>query len=233
MQKPILVPIEPSYGDPTTLLFMGGDLLDTPQSEAAASQWWWLIRALGWQGAIAKLEWDADIDLSLAQLSQAGEGAPAQWNHTRKQYKRIGKSFLPKLLWSAGISQVSLLAIAQGSQIAYYAMREWVERDIQIQDVILLAGLVKRDRDQDWPRVLRNIKGKLFNHYRRDDLMIHRFGRVLNWQRSACGIKPIGLDHPCLLNLDITSLMTTADYSAHSTQAALTQWVRPHWQQNS
>ncbi|MGB0561849.1 MAG: DUF726 domain-containing protein, partial [Spirulinaceae cyanobacterium] len=160
----------------------------------------------------------------------AGDDAPALWNHARKQYKRIGKSFLPKLLWSADISQVSFLAIAQGSQVAYYALREWVERQIQIQDVILLAGLVKRDRAQGWPRIMQTIEGNLFNHYNSDDLMLHRFCQVLGWQRSACGIKPITTSSDRLLNLNAAPWLTTAFGSAQSYQTVLEQWVKPHWQ---
>ncbi|MEM8642121.1 MAG: DUF726 domain-containing protein [Cyanobacteria bacterium P01_G01_bin.54] len=230
MQKPILVPIEPSYGAPATLVFLGGSIVASTVPQEQASQWWWLVRALGWQGAIAQLEWDPALNLSLEELAQAGDDAPALWNHARKQYKRIGKSFLPKLLWSAEISQVSFLAIAQGSQVAYYALREWVERQIQVQDVILLAGLVKRDRSQGWPRIAQTVQGRLFNHYNSNDLLLHRFCQVLGWQRSACGVKPITASSDRLLNLDASPWLTTAFYSAQSYQPVLEEWVQPYWQ---
>lgn len=231
MQKPVLIPIEPSYGDPTTLIFLGGSVVEPTITPEPTSQWWWLIRALGWQGAIAQLEWDGELNLTLEELAQSGDDAPALWNHARKQYKRIGKSFLPKLLWQADITQASFLAIAQGTQVAYYCLREWVEQDLQIQDVIFLDGLVKRDQRQNWVRVLQNIQGCLFNHYNGEDLVLHRFCQVLGWSRSPCGIKPIRDKSDQLLNLDTAKVMTTALHSTQGYEKILGHWVQNYWQE--
>lgn len=229
MTKPYLIPIEPSYGAPETLIFIGSSLTDN--SFLDVHRWWWLIRSLGWPGAIAQLCWETDTHLSIESLAQQGAAAPAIWNHARKQFKRIGKSYFPKLLWSAGIGQVSIFALTLGTPIAYYAMREWLERDIKIQDAIFLAGLVKRDRAQNWARVVQHIEGQLFNHYNNEDLMLNRFCQLLDWRRSPCGIKPIRETHERIRNIDAAPWMQTACHTADNYRLVLEQQVSPHWSQ--
>ncbi len=195
--------------------------------------WRSLIRDLGWRGAIYQLQWDEGLNITLGTLAQQEpDAAIAHWNRCRNQFKRIGKSFLPKLIWELNVATVSLWSIAHGTQVAYYTLRDWAEADIQLLDAVLLAGTVRRDRGKDWGRVAHNLQGTLFNLYNAEDLMLKRFSQLLDWKRSPCGIKPIREEGDRILNIDATPHMTTANYTPDNCRAVLTRTLSAHWQQS-
>ncbi|MDB9494507.1 hypothetical protein PN441_02275 [Spirulina major CS-329] len=229
MKRPQLIPLEPTVGPSEALIVMGGGCGHAPGGMGGEA-WRSLIRDLGWAGAIYQLQWDEELNLTLGTLTQQEpEAAIAHWNRCRNQFKRIGKSFLPKLIWELNVATVSFWAIAHGTQVAYYGLRDWSEADIHLRDAVLLAGTVRRDRGKDWGRVANNLEGTLFNFYNTEDLMLKRFSQLLDWKRSPCGIKPIREERDRLLNIDATPRMTTAHYTPDNCRAILTHTLKPHW----
>lgn len=221
MKQPYLISLEPARSGDDVLVLMGGGN-EEGIGTMGDGAWRSLIRELGWQGAIYQLGWDDSLNISLTMVAQLESGeAIALWNRCRNQFKRIGKSFLPKLLWEVAATRVSLWSFGQGTQVAYYGMREWSEAKIHIQDVVMLAGTVRRDASKNWQRATHSLHGQLFNFYNTEDLMLHRLSNVLDWQQSPCGIKPIREISPQIVNVDATAQMQTAVYSPENCQRAL------------
>ncbi|WP_017303100.1 DUF726 domain-containing protein [Spirulina subsalsa] len=228
MDKPYLINIEPSLGQAEALIFVDGYLSDRGDTLAENYQWWTILRQAGWQGSIYYLWWDvAQFSPSLELLSQLGSEALPYWQRHRSYVKRIGKSFLPKLIaQEIPVPVVSLMGCSLGSRIAYYAMREWFEAKPILKDVILLGGMIQRDRTKNWSYAASNLNGTLFNVYNGEDLLLMRFSQILGWERSPCGIKPIREVHPQILNIDAAPLMKTASYSPKNYLSVLSQILK-------
>lgn len=221
MKQPYLISLEPARSGDDVLVLMGGGN-EEGIGVMGDRPWRSLLRELGWQGAIYQLGWDESLNISLTMVAQLDAGeAIALWNRCRNQFKRIGKSFLPKLLWEIAAQRVSLWSFGLGTQVAYYGMREWSEAKIHLQDVVMLAGTVRRDTGKNWGRAATNLQGQLFNFYNTEDLMLHRLGDVLDWQQSPCGIKPIREISPQIVNIDATAQMQTAVYAPDNCRQAL------------
>lgn len=214
MEKPYLIPIEPSLGNPESLIFIDGSLSERIENPEDNCQWWQVIRQAGWQGAIYGLWWDrSNFSPSLEHLAQLETDAIAYWHKHKHYVRRVGKSYLPKLISEHALTSVSLMGFSVGARIAYYTMRDWSEAQICLNNVLLLGGTIRRDIVRNWGTAASRLEGKLINIYNCEDLVLTRFCQILEWDRSPCGIKPISEEHEKIVNFDATPLMQTAKYS--------------------
>lgn len=215
MEKPTLLPIEPTLASPETLILIPGSLSEQIPPVEGKNQWSEMIRQLGWKGAIYQLRWDqSQFNLSLASVAHQGVEGIIAWHKYKNVLRRFGKYHFPKLIAALEVPHVSLFSWSLGTRIAYYTVREWSLTQTNLQDVVLLAGTVRRDRNRHWSALADHLTGNLINIYNSEDLLLTRFCQILEWERSACGVKPIKEEHPKLINIDATTLMRTAEYSA-------------------
>ncbi|MDB9313098.1 DUF726 domain-containing protein [Spirulina sp. CS-785/01] len=228
MERPYLIPIEPSLGAPEALIVVQGSLSQKTPFPEQQDQWWWAIRTLGWQGSIYQLWWDQSrFHLSLESLAQMGIEGIVHWHRYKNYLRRVGKHWLPQLVSELSLSGVSLLGFSLGVRIVYYAMRDWPDHMQPLNSGVLLAGTVRRDRD--WSVAISQLTGKLINVYNSEDLILHRFCQMLEWERSPCGLKPILEDHPQLVNFNATALMQTAEYSPLNYLPVLQEMIKQEW----
>jgi hypothetical protein len=227
MEKPYLIPIEPSLGNPEALIFIDGSLserLDNPEDN---HQWWQVLRQAGWRGSIYTLWWDrSNFNSSLESLAQLETDAIAQWHKHKNYVRRVGKSYLPKLISENALESVSLLGFSVGARVAYYTMRDWSEAQIHLNNVLLLGGTIRRDAVRKWAAAASRLEGKLINIYNCEDLVLTRFCQILEWDRSPCGIKPISEEHEKIINFDAIPLMKTAKYSPKNYLPVLDELVK-------
>lgn len=211
------MPIEPSLGSPEALIFIDGYLSERNDPTEGNSQWWEVIRQVGWKGSIYYLWWEgASSKMSLESFAQLEVGAIAHWQKYKSLAKRVGKSFLPKLACDLEEESVSFFGFSLGSYVAYYAMHDWYKASIELKNVILLAATIRRDRTKEWGKSASRISGKLIDIYNCEDLILKRFCQILDWDRSPCGIKPICEEHPQIINFNATDWMLTAEHSSRN-----------------
>lgn len=226
MERPYLVPIEPSLSSPEALIFMDGYCSERLYRQDNRSQWREAIRQVGWQGSIYYLWWDAsDSEMSLESFAESGMGGISHWQKHKSFAKRVGKSFLPKLTCELEEESVSFLGFGLGAYIAYYAMHDWYKACLELQNVILLAATIRRDRSKEWGKSASRISGKLINVYNCEDLILQRFCQILDWDCSPCGIKPISEEHAQIVNFNATDLMLTAKHSRQNFMLVLKEIV--------
>ncbi|WP_204105663.1 MULTISPECIES: DUF726 domain-containing protein [Spirulina sp. CCY15215] len=239
MEKPYLTPIAPSLGNPEALIFIDGSLSeginnphDNPHNNPNNSQWWQVIRQAGWQGSIYALWWDrSNFSPSLEHLTQLETDAIVYWHKHKNYIRRVGKSYLPKIISENALTSVSLMGFSIGARVAYYTMRDWSEAQIQLHNVLLLGGTIRRDAVRNWASAASRIEGKLINIYNCEDLVLTRFCQILEWDRSPCGIKPISEKHEKIINFDATPWMKTAKYSPSNYLSVFQELVKQgYWQ---
>ncbi|MDY7013400.1 MAG: DUF726 domain-containing protein [Cyanobacteriota bacterium] len=215
MDRPYLVPIEPSLGVPEALIFIDGYISERTNKYEDNSQWWEVIRQVGWKGSIYYLYWDTSAaKISLESFARLGVEALAKWQKYKSLAKRIGKSYLPKLTWELTEESVSLIGVSLGAYVAYYAMRDWFKASVELKNAILLAAAIRRDSGLEWGKAASHLSGKLIDVYNSEDLILKRFCQILEWERSPCGIKPILEEHPQIINVNATRIVPTAEHSS-------------------
>lgn len=134
-----------------------------------------------------------------------GLGIP-HWHKTKACAERVGRDYLPDII-NNQIPQknVCLIAHSLGARVVYYCMDAWPENQHFLQDVILLAGAVRRDSSKDWGYVASKVKGHLINVYNDDDPELKKKFKIAEAGNNACGRKPIKEYHPRIINADATS----------------------------
>ncbi|NEO27267.1 MAG: DUF726 domain-containing protein [Kamptonema sp. SIO4C4] len=228
MERPYLIPIEPSLGAPEALIIVQEPLSQRITFPEQQDQWWWAIRTLGWHGSIYQLWWDQSrFDLSLESLAPMGVEGMVHWHRYKNYLRRMGKHWLPQLVSELSLPAVSLFGFSLGVRVVYYAMRDWPETAPPLNQGVLLAGTVRRDRD--WWAAVSHLTGTLINIYNSEDLILNRFCQMLEWERSPCGLKPIIDDSPQLINFNATPLMQTAEYSALNYLPVLQEMIKQGW----
>lgn len=214
MKRPYLIPIEASLGKEEALIFIDGYLSQVTNQPEDNGHWWWTIRKAGWKGSIYHLWWDAsEFNSLLTAMSIVGIGGIAHWQEHKARAKKVGIEYAPKLLSELPEKTVSLVGFSLGSRVAYYIMRDWSESSVQLHDVVLLAGAIRRGNSKDWALAVSHITGQLVNIYNSNDLVLNTLCKALELNRSSCGIKPIKEGHPRILNLDATNVMNTSEHS--------------------
>ncbi|MGK7927595.1 MAG: DUF726 domain-containing protein [Spirulina sp.] len=231
MEKPYLIAIESSLGNPESLIFIDGSLSERIDNPADNYQWWQVLRQAGWRGSIYALGWDrSNFSPSWESLGQLETDAIASWHKHKNYIRRVGKSYLPKLISEHNLASVSLLGFSVGARVAYYTMRDWSEAQIHLNNVLLLGGTIRRDSMRNWADAASRLEGKLINIYNGEDLVLTRFCQILEWERSPCGIKPIKEEHEKIINFDATPFMKTATYSATNYLPVLQELIdREYW----
>lgn len=226
MKRPYLVPIEPSLSSPEALILMDGYCSERLYRLNDRNQWSEAMRQVGWRGSIYYLWWDAsDCEISLESFAELGIGGIAHWQKHKSFAKRVGKSFLPKLTCDLEEESVSFLGFGLGAYIAYYAMHDWYKACLELQNVILLAAIIRRDRTKAWGKAASRISGNFINVYNSEDLILKRFCQILDWNCSPCGIKPIIEEHPNIVNFNAKHWMLTAEHSCDNFMPVLKEII--------
>ena len=217
MKEPYLIPIESSLEKQEALVFIDGYLSQEANQAEDNGHWWWTIRKAGWKGSIYHLWWDASEFNTLLQSGlMLGFGAITHWQKHKAQAKKVGIEYAPKLFTSLPEKTVSLVGFSLGSRVAYYMMRDWSESSVELRDVVLMDGAIRRGNSKDWGLAVSHITGQLLNIYNSNDLVLKTLCKALELNRSSCGIKPIKESHSRIINIDATKAMNTSDHSGGS-----------------
>jgi hypothetical protein len=233
MKDPRLILIEESIGVDEALLLIRGYLSERKREPEDNAHWQRSLREAGWRGPIYYLWWDASSSAAfflnalliitrlpmppfhkvLQVLSRAGISVTAlliHWRKVKRRAKRVGRNYLPELLNLIPESKVTIMGFSLGALIAYYGLINMGNRESHvINNVILLGGAVARDKSKDWNKVIEPLEGKIINVFNGRDYMLRYLFRMAQVNpKSPCGLKPIKLNHPKIINIDATEEMS-------------------------
>jgi hypothetical protein len=158
---------------------------------------------VGWHHSTYQLWWDSGLKESC--LMGLGIG---HWHKTKSRAERVGRNYLPSFIDSQISEQnVYLLTHSLGARVAYYCTGAWSESQHSLEDVILLAGAVRRDSSKDWGYVASKLRGTLINVYNNDDPDLKKKFKLAEAGNHACGQKPIKEFHSKIRNEDATDFI--------------------------
>ncbi|MDZ7996179.1 MAG: DUF726 domain-containing protein [Nostoc sp. EfeVER01] len=163
----------------------------------------YVLNNAGWRHSVYHLWWDS----GLFESSLMGFGL-GHWHKTKYRAERFGRDYFPHLIRNQiPEKNVSFMAHSLGARVAYYCMEGWTEKQHLLENVILLAGAVRRDSSKDWGYVTSQITGNLINVYSSDDKTLKYIFKIAEGGQNACGRKPIKEYHPRIANEDATYLI--------------------------
>ncbi|MCG6137726.1 MAG: TMCO4 family protein [Nostoc sp. LLA-1] len=218
MKSPELRLLSRPAGSSKALIFIDGYL---NEEKVRNSHLLYTLSNAGWRHSVYHLWWDSGLIESCMMGLAIGH-----WHKTKYRAKQVGRDYFLDLI-SNQISEknVSLVAHSLGVRVAYYCMESWTEKQYSLQDVILLAGAVRRDSSKDWGYVASQIKGKLINVYSSKDIILRHIFKMAELGNNACGRKPIKEYHSKIINEDATYVMGTS-HSASQSLNYLTELVK-------
>jgi len=199
MQQPEIRLISRPAGSLKALVFIDGYLSGDKERHKLLSE----LSYLGWQDSVYHLCWDASCFESCVL-----ELGIFHWEKCKSRAKKVGREYLPSLIYNKiPEKNVCIIAYSLGARVAYYSLEAWSETQHSLQDVILLAGAVRRDSSKDWGHVASQVKGNLINVHNYDDSTLKNIFEAVEAGQSACGRKPIKERHPKIINEDATSFI--------------------------
>ncbi|MFN6539045.1 MAG: DUF726 domain-containing protein [Nostoc sp. EkiNYC01] len=218
MESPELRLLSRPAGSSKALVFIDGYLSEEKVRNTT------LLNALdkvGWKHSIYHLWWDSGSDDISRQIV-----APIHWHKIKYRAERVGRDYFPHLIGNEIPEEnVSLMAHSLGARVAYYCMEAWTEKQHFLENVILLAGAVRRDSSKDWGYAASQIRGNLINIYSSDDKVLKYIFKIAEAGQNACGRKPIKEYHPRITNEDVTYLIGKS-HSASKSLNYLPELVR-------
>jgi hypothetical protein len=145
----------------------------------------------------------------LQVLGRAGISVTAllfHWRKVKRRAKKVGRNYLPELLSLIPESKVTIMGFSLGAFIVYYGLINMGNLESHvINNVIFLGGAVARDESKDWNRAIEPLEGKIINVFNGRDYMLRYLFRMAQVNpKSPCGLKPIKLSHPKIINIDAT-----------------------------
>ncbi|MBD2411578.1 DUF726 domain-containing protein [Nostoc calcicola FACHB-3891] len=200
MESPELRLLSRPAGSSKALVFIDGYLSEEKVRNTTLLD---ALDKVGWKHSVYHLWWDS----GLFESSMMGLGL-GHWHKTKYRAERVGRDYFPHLIGNEIPEEnVSLMAHSLGARVAYYCMEVWTERQHFLQNVILLAGAVRRDSSKDWGYAASQIRGNLINIYSSDDKVLKYIFKIAEAGQNACGRKPIKEYHPRITNEDVTYLI--------------------------
>ena len=235
MKNPKLILIEESMGVDEALVLIRGYLSERKREPEDNAHWQRSLREAGWRGSIYHLWWDASSSTSfflnalliitrfpmppfhrvLQILGRAGISATAllfHWRKVKRRAKRVGQNHLSELLDLIPERRVTIMGFSLGALIVYYGLKNMGNRESQvINNVIFLGGAVARDESKGWNKAIEQLEGKIINVFNgRDYILRYLFRMAQVNPKSPCGLKPITLSHPNIINIDATQDMSAS-----------------------
>ena len=227
MKQPRLILIEKSPEFDEALVVIRGFLSEPKRTPDDNDHWLQALKKAGWRGSIYQLWWDASssgtffiaallmivrIPLSPPQrvfqiLGRAGISASAlifQWKKIRGRAKSVGRDYLHDLLKLIPESAVNLMGFSLGALVVYYGLMNLTRLESPvIKNAILLGGAVERDKE--WNNVVKPLENNLINVYNCRDYILKYVFRIAQMNTSSpCGLKPVSLKHPKIINYNAT-----------------------------
>ncbi|TAE60790.1 MAG: DUF726 domain-containing protein [Nostocales cyanobacterium] len=198
MEHPELRLISRPAGSSKALIFIDGYL---SEDKVRDNTLMYAMSNVGWQHSVYQLWWDSGLQVS--SLMGLGIG---HWHKTKARAERVGRDYLPEIIDNqVPEKNVCLIAHSLGARVIYYCMDAWTENQHSLQDVVFLAGAIRRDSSKDWGYVASKIRGRLINVYNDDDPDLKKLFKLAEFGNNACGRKPIKEYHPKIINVDATS----------------------------
>jgi len=229
MDKPRLNLIEESRGIDEALVLIKGYLSEKENRPEDNAYWMRSLREAGWHGSIYHLWWDASsfgavVRRLLLVVSQVPVPFPHKliripvragisittlllhWRKVKKRAKRVGRDYLPDILNLMPEKYIILMGVSLGVRVVYHGLINIQRRKSPaLKHAILLGGTVARGETRGWERAVEPLEERIVNVYNQKDYVLRYLFKIAQIiPKSPCGLKPIKLNHPKIVNIDAT-----------------------------
>jgi hypothetical protein len=243
--------IEKSPEFDEALVVIRGFLSEQKQTPDHNGDWQQALKKAGWRGSIYQLWWDASssgtffipallmivrIPLPLPHrvfqiLGRAGISVTAllfQWKKIRRRAKSVGRDYLHDMLKLIPESAVNLMGFSLGALVVYYGLMNLTRLESPVvKNAILLGGTVERDKNKEWNNVVKPLENNLINVYNcRDHILKYVFRIAQLNAKSPCGLKPVSLKHPKIINYNATHQISNSPKNHWEHITALPNTIR-------
>lgn len=165
------------------------------------------VRESGFKGAIYYLWWDSGKS-TLGNYIRVN----LRWNQVKQRAKKVGQQYLMSLISNLSEKSISLIGYSLGCRIIYYGLSTSHNHEKSIDNVILLGGAVRRNKN--WLTVTNQIKSNLVNIYNSNDKILKVLFKLGDFNtNSPCGLKCIENINSKIVNIDATSLINSSSHS--------------------
>ena len=212
MEKPELILLTEGTDPHKVLFLVQGYTSDKDSHPTAFVHEVQALQSIGWHGSIYLLWWNASR--SSAPLHRTIP--PAHWHIVKHRAKQTGVKYFTEIINQVQDKEISIIAHSLGVRLVYYGLLTLDSSQFKVRDVILFGGAIRRNK-KEWPVVVQNIRGKLYNFYNRDDDVLHFIYKAAELRtHSPCGRKPIEVDHPNIYNINLTGVFKKRKVNNHT-----------------
>ena len=236
-----LVPMSPAIDGDESLVFFKGYMSERYTETADSNLWVRQIRAAGWRGAIWQLQWDSGRSgeilrkIGFTMLVRLGMKLVKrrlllplppigvyELNEIRRHWATVSQradvvdasAILDLVRHEMKSGKVTLLGHSLGAKIVFNMLCRGRRDGFVFKDAIFMGGALPR-RSEVWIDAVDSVERTLLNVHHKGDWVLrylYRFGEMTRF--SPCGLKPIGLEHEKIRNVEVSEWLPRS-FSSH------------------